>query len=98
MARQVIYNPKRWIKRALNRARSVAPKPVPESVRHLGRDWWGGFSYANYHNYTILFLEELAQKEALTPDDEMDAIIAATRLEGTIEELRGTYHQRRRGA
>lgn len=87
MAREVIYNPGRWIKRALNRARSITPKPVPSSVVHLGRDWFGGFSYANYHNYTIYFLEQLAQKSALTADDEMDAIIAATRLEGTCQEL-----------
>jgi hypothetical protein len=88
MAREVINNPKRWIRRALGRAYSITPKPVPEKVKHLGRDWWGGFSYANYHNYTILFLEELAEKEILTPEDEMNVIIAATRLEGTIEELK----------
>jgi hypothetical protein len=80
----VITNPRRWVERALIRAKSITPRPMPKGVSRSG---FFGFAYENYHSYTIKMLEELSAKGTWTNDDTLKAITCSNRLEGTIMDL-----------
>lgn len=84
--KQSIVAPKKWVKRALDRAMSITPRQTPEIVRD-NPDWWGGFAYDNYHNHTIQMLQGLQSKPTWTRKDEIQVIIISVRLEGTCKEL-----------